>query len=63
MAASMQCQDKRIASVCHYWVPSNTDNLNGNRGYGVFHHNEAPLKRYGYWDHPISSRLLNEFRV
>ncbi len=46
-----------------YWVPSNTDNLNGGRGYDVFHHNELHKALSAIWDHTISSDFLNEFRV
>jgi Carboxypeptidase regulatory-like domain/TonB dependent receptor-like, beta-barrel len=46
-----------------YWVPSTTDNLNGGRGYDVFHHNELHKALSAIWDHTISSDFLNEFRV
>ena len=46
-----------------YWVPLSRDNLNGNRGYDVFHHNQINRALSAIWDHTISSDFLNEFRV
>jgi hypothetical protein len=46
-----------------YWVPLSRDNLNGSRGYDVFHHNQTNRALSAIWDHTISSDFLNEFRV
>jgi hypothetical protein len=45
-----------------YWVPLNTEDYNGNRGYDLFHHSQMNNAFSGIWDHTFSPSFLNELR-
>jgi hypothetical protein len=46
-----------------YYVPLSNTNLNGNRGYDIFHHSQINEAFSGIWDHTFSPTLLNEARI
>jgi hypothetical protein len=46
-----------------YWVPLTSNNLNGNRAYDVFHHNQINDAFSVIWNRTFSSTLLNELRA
>jgi carboxypeptidase family protein/TonB-dependent receptor-like protein len=45
-----------------YWVPLNTEDYNGNRGYDIFHHSQINNAFSGIWEHTFSTDFLNELR-
>lgn len=46
-----------------YWVPSSTDNYNGNRALDIFHHNQINDAFSLIWNHTFSPTFLNEARA
>jgi hypothetical protein len=54
-------KDQLIFAI--YWVPLSKDNLNGQRAYDVFHHNQINKALSAAWNHTFSPTLLNEVRV
>jgi hypothetical protein len=46
-----------------YWVPLTKNDLNGNRGYDIFHHNQINDAFSVIWNHTFSPSLLNELRA
>jgi Carboxypeptidase regulatory-like domain len=55
--------EKDHISFAIYWVPQSTTNLNGNRGYDIFHHDQINEAFSAIWNRTISTTFLNEFRV
>jgi len=47
-----------------YWVPLSRDNLNGQRGYDIFHHTQINKALSAVWNtHLLAHAFLNEVRV
>jgi hypothetical protein len=55
--------DKDRLGFTIYWVPLSKDNLNGGRGYDIFHHSQINDALSAIWDHTFTPTLLNELRV
>jgi hypothetical protein len=59
--ANITAKDRIAFAI--YWVPTSTNNLNGFRGYDLFHHEQINEAYSAIWDRTISSSFLNEARV